>query len=69
VERLFFAVPYGLEYFVAVFQFVGTAERVHQLVEDCLFGLAGRVDQDAVVNKSFGKSHIVKPLVLFNLIF
>lgn len=53
-----FAIPDGVKNFVAVIQFVGTAERVHQLVQDSFLGGAGGVDQDAIVNKSFGKTHI-----------
>jgi hypothetical protein len=40
-----------------MFQFVGTAERIHELVEDFFLGRALGIDQNAIVDKPFGKTH------------
>ena len=46
-----FASPYGIKDFIAVVQFVGTAKRIHEFVQDFFLG------RNAIVDKPFGKAH------------
>ena len=48
-----FASPDGFENLVAVFQFVGAAKSIDQFVEDSFLSFAGRIDQNAIIYKSF----------------
>ena len=57
------AVPYGFENFVPVLELVRVAQGVNQFVQDSFLGRARGVDQDAVVDESFRKSHVSIPLL------
>ena len=52
-----FARPDGFENFIAMVKFVGAAKSIHQFVENGFLGFAGRVYQDAIIYKSFRKTH------------
>ncbi len=52
-----FARPDGFEDFVTVFKFVGAAKSINQFVKNGFLSFAGRVNQDAIIYKSFRKSH------------
>ena len=52
-----FARPDGFEDFIAVVKFVGAAKSIYQFVKNGFLSFAGRVNQDAIIYKSFRKSH------------
>jgi hypothetical protein len=57
------AVPYGFENLVPVLELVRVAQGVNQFVQDSFLGRTRGVDQDAVVDESFRKSHVSIPLL------
>jgi hypothetical protein len=53
-----FARPDGFEDFIAVVKFVGAAKSIYQFVKNGFLSFTGRVNQDAIIYKSFRKSHV-----------